>query len=154
MKGFDRIIVFLNARLAEELAAISQYVVNHELLDLWGYKKLADPLFGNAKQEMGHAERLIERLVFLEGKPIVTKLGPITIGDTVPTMLEADLAAEGKAIDGYNEGLKIAIELKDGGTHELLQDILEEEEAHHRYLEGELTKLKQLGLPNYLGTLA
>ncbi|MGD0281139.1 MAG: bacterioferritin [Dissulfurispiraceae bacterium] len=150
MKGNDKIIEHLNARLAEELTAINQYMVHAEMCDNWQYKRLDDMIQKRAIDEMKHAEKLIARILFLEGRPIVSKLEKLHIGAEVPNMHQNDHDAEVAAIKGYNESIRLAVEVGDNGTSELLKAILKDEEAHIDLIEAQLDQIKQVGLPNYL----
>ncbi len=150
MKGNDKIIEHLNARLAEELTAISQYMVHAEMCDNWMYKRLDDAIEKRAITEMKHAEKLIARILFLEGIPIVSNLNKMHIGDEVPKMHKNDHDAEEGAIRGYNDTIRLAVELQDNGTSELLKAILKDEEDHIDWIEAQLDQIKQVGLPNYL----
>ena len=150
MKGNDQLIESLNARLAEELTAINQYFVHAEMCENWNYKKLGDAIEKRAIAEMKHAEKLIERILFLEGKPIVSNLNEITIGSEVPEMHERDLGAEVGAVHNYNESIRLATEVGDNNTKVLLESILEEEEGHVDWLEAQLDQIKQIGIQNYL----
>jgi len=150
MKGNEKIIESLNTRLAEELTAISQYMVHAEICDNWNYKRLDDMIQKRAIAEMKHAEKLIARILFLEGRPIVSDLNKMHIGAEVPKMHENDHSAEVGAIKGYNESIRLAVELQDNGTSELLKAILKDEEDHIDWIEAQLDQIKQVGLPNYL----
>jgi bacterioferritin len=150
MKGNEKIIEHLNLRLAEELTAINQYMVHSEMCDNWGYERLHKTIEKRAIDEMKHAEKLISRILFLEGRPIVSDLNKIHIGAEVPKMHENDKSAEESAIKGYNESIKLAVEVGDNGSRELLEDILEEEEAHIDWVEAQLDQIKQMGPQNYL----
>jgi bacterioferritin len=150
MKGNEKIIEQLNARLADELAAISQYFVHAELCDNWRYSKLHEVIRKRSIAEMIHAEKLIERIIFLEGRPIVSKLGKMMIGDKVPKMHENDHGSEEIAIKGYNETIKLAAELGDNNTKVLLESILKEEEEHIDWIEAQQDQIKQMGVENYL----
>jgi len=150
MKGQERIIEALNARLAEELTAINQYFVHAEECEDWGYDKLSQAIKERAIQEMRHAERLIERVLFLEGKPIVSKLNPIRIGEDVPQVHQNDLEAEYEAVRAYNQTIKLAAELGDAATKVMLEEILRDEETHIDWLEAQLDQIRQMGLENYL----
>src|SRR5512143_2470408 len=107
MKGNDKIIATLNELLADELTAISQYMVHSEMCDNWGYDKLHKAIEAQAMDEMHHAEWLIGRIIFLEGTPIVSKLNPLKIGATVPNMIANDMEAELAAIHAYNAGIRL-----------------------------------------------
>ena len=150
MKGNDKIVKALNARLAEELTAINQYFVHAEMCDNWKYDRLHEVIKKRALLEMKHAEKLIERILFLEGQPIVSKLNPISIGAVVRDMHKNDLAAEMDAEKGYNETILLAAELKDAGTKDMLESILSDEEGHIDWLEAQFDQMKQVGIENYL----
>ncbi len=150
MKGNDRVIERLNALLADELTAINQYMVHSEMCANWGYGRLHEANEKRAIEEMKHAEKLIGRIIFLEGQPIVSKLNALHIGGDVPAQLKHDHDAEEGAIKAYNDSIRLALEAGDGGSRELLEDILEDEEEHIDWLETQLDQIKQLGLQNYL----
>ena len=150
MQGEARIIEELNARLTEELTAVNQYMVHAEMCGNWHYGRLADPVKKRAIVEMKHAEKLIERILFLEGRPQVSALNQINIGVQVPDMHKSDLFAEHGAVGAYNESIRIAIDLKDDGTRKLLEDILLDEEDHVDWLEAQLEQIEQTGRENYL----
>ncbi len=150
MKGNAKIIEHLNARLAEELTAINQYFVHGELCENWRYERLHEVIRKRAIDEMKHAERLIARIIFLEGIPVVSKLNKMHIGAVVDKMHQHDRAAEFSAIQGYNESIRVAVELGDNGTRELLESILRDEEEHIDWIEAQLDQIKQMGMPNYL----
>ena len=150
MKGNDRIIATLNELLADELTAISQYMVHSEMCDNWGYDRLHKAIEAQAIDEMRHAEWLIGRIIFLEGTPIVSKLNPMKIGAKVPDMIAYDEAAELGAIRAYNAGIRLAHEVDDQGTVELLTKILKMEEDHLDWNEAQRDQMAQMGLENYL----
>jgi bacterioferritin len=150
MKGNDKIIERLNVLLADELTAINQYMVHSEMCSNWGYERLHKKIEERAITEMRHAEHLIERLLFLEGRPIVSKLNDIHIGADVQAQLASDLQAEYTAVAEYNASVQMAIEANDGGTRELLEDILEDEEEHVDWLEAQRDQIEQIGIQNYL----
>ena len=150
MKGNEKIIEHLNMRLAEELTAINQYMVHSEMCDNWGYERLHKLIEKRAIDEMKHAEKLIARILFLDGRPIVNDLNKIQIGGEVPKMHDNDWAAENSAIKGYNESIALAVEIGDNGTRELLESILKEEEDHIDWLEAQIDQIKQMGAQNYL----
>ncbi|MGB4595626.1 MAG: bacterioferritin [Anaerolineaceae bacterium] len=152
MKGNAKVIETLNFLLADELAAINQYIVHSEMFANWGYEKLHQDTEKRAITEMKHAEKHIARILFLEGLPIVTELHPIHIGADVKLMFENDLAAEQGAVKAYNDGIQVCVTAKDNGTKELLDDILVDEENHLDYIETQLSQIEQLGLANYLTT--
>lgn len=150
MKGNDKVIATLNALLADELTAINQYMVHSEMCADWGYGNLHEAIEKRAIQEMKHAEMLIGRIIFLEGKPTVSQLNQINIGADVKVQLENDCAAEVDAVKVYNEGIKLARDLGDNGTRELLVSILTDEEDHLDWLETQLDQIAQMGIQNYL----
>jgi bacterioferritin len=150
MKGNKKLLEQLNARLAEELTAINQYMVHSEMCDDWGYGKLHKQIEKRAIDEMKHAEKLIGRILYLEGIPIVSDLNKIHIGAEVPKMHENDRQAEEGAIKNYNETIRLAAEVGDNGTREMLTAILKEEEEHIDTLEAQLDQIKQMGIQNYL----
>jgi bacterioferritin len=130
MKGNVKILATLNMLLADELTAISQYMVHSEMCDDWGYLKLHKAVEGRAIDEMKHAEKLIGRILFLEGSPTVSKINPMRIGASVEDQLTHDHEAEAGAVKNYNDAIKEAGDLGDHGTRDLLTAILKEEEAH------------------------
>ncbi len=150
MKGNEKVIKQLNARLADELTAINQYMVHAEMCENWGYGRLHEAIQKRAIDEMKHAEMLIARILFLEGQPTVSTLNKITIGDAVEKMHKNDWKAEETAIRDYNEDIRLAGELGDHGTRELLVSILKDEEKHIDWLEVQLDQIKQIGAQNYL----
>jgi len=150
MKGNKRIIENLNALLADELTAINQYMVQSEMCANWGYEKLHKAIEKRAIQEMKHAEKLIGRILFLEGSPTVNKLNKMEIGADVETQHKNGLAAEVGAVKAYNDGIRSAVEVGDNGTRDLLEAILKDEEEHIDWLEAQLDQIKQMGIQNYL----
>jgi len=151
MKGNEKILKTLNELLADELTAINQYMVESEMCANWGYEKLHEAIEHRAIEEMKHAEKLIGRLLFLEGVPIVSNLNKIKIGASVDVQLKNDHEAERMAIQVYNEGIKLAVEVGDNGTRDLLEEILEDEEEHIDWIEAQLDQIEQMGLQIYLG---
>jgi bacterioferritin len=151
MKGNEKILETLNALLADELTAINQYMVQSEMCSNWGYEKLHEVIEKRAIDEMKHAEKLIARVLFLEGRPVVNNLNKINIGGTVADQHENDRAAEEMAIRAYNDGIKLAVEVGDNGTRDLLEEILEDEEEHIDWIEAQLDQIGQMGLQVYLG---
>jgi bacterioferritin len=150
MKGNEQIITLLNELLADELTAINQYMVHSEMCANWGYQKLHEITEKRAIVEMKHAEKLIGRLLFLEGQPTVSQLNTIHIGQTVEAQLKRDLDAEADAIKSYNAGIRLCLETGDHGSRELIEDILEDEEEHLDWLEAQLDQVSQMSLQNYL----
>lgn len=152
MKGNAKILESLNALLADELTAISQYMVHSEMCANWGYGKLHEAVEKRALDEMRHAEKLIARIIFLEGRPVVSKLHPINIGAEVPSQLANDLEAELGAVKAYNEGIRLCVEQGDNGSRTLLDSILKDEEDHLDWLEAQRDQIEQMGLQDYLST--
>ncbi len=150
MKGDERIIESLNARLSDELAAINQYMVHAEMCEDWGYGRLHEAIEARAMQEMKHAEALIGRIIFLEGRPIVSNLGAIRIGADVETQIGNDWQAERDAIRDYNESIGLAVEVGDNGSKELFESILTEEEEHIDWIETQQDEIQHMGIQNYL----
>jgi len=153
MKGKPEIIEKLNFLLADELTAVNQYFVHAEECGDWGFEVLHETIEKRSIGEMKHAEKLISRILFLEGTPTVDKLNKMHIADSVPGMLENDRKAEVEAIKNYNEAIKLASELLDNGTKELLDGILKDEESHLDYIEEQLDQIEQMGLEHYLTTI-
>jgi bacterioferritin len=150
MKGNDKIIDKLNALLADELTAINQYMVHSEMCDNWGYERLHSKIEERAIMEMRHAEKLIARILFLEGKPTVSVLNKITIGPDVEAQFKSDWTAEHDAIQNYNAGVQLTVELSDNGTRALLESILTDEEDHIDWIEAQLDQISQMGIQKYL----
>jgi bacterioferritin len=150
MKGNPKILELLNERLAEELTAISMYMVHSEMCANWGYGKLHEAFEKQAIDEMKHAEMLIGRILFLEGTPSVSKLNRMNIAATVQDMVKADEAAETGAIKAYNATIAAAVELADNGTREMVAKILLDEERHVDWAEVQREQIAQMGLQNYL----
>ena len=150
MKGDEKIIETLNELLADELTAINQYMVQSEMCANWGYERLHKAVEKRAIDEMKHAEKLIGRIIFLEGSPSVSKLNEIHIGDDVESQHTNDRASETGAIRAYNDAIRLAVKVGDNGTRELLDSILKDEEEHIDWLEAQLDQIKQIGIQNYL----
>lgn len=150
MKGNEEILKRLNLRLADELTAINQYMVHAEMCDDWGYGKLHNEIEKRAIDEMKHAEKLIGRILFLDGIPVVSNYNKMHIGSTVELMHKNDGIFEEGAVKSYNDDIKFAAEIKDNGTKDMLQSILEDEEEHLNKLDEYLGQIEQMGLPVYL----
>ena len=150
MKGNEKILTALNQLLADELTAISQYMVHSEMCDNWGYGRLHKAIEKQAMDEMHHAEWVIQRIIFLEGAPIVAKLNPIQIGATVSDMIGNDGGAEFGAIRAYNAAIRLAHDVDDQGTVDLLTKILTMEEGHLDWAEAQQDQIKQMAIENYL----
>jgi bacterioferritin len=152
MKGNVQLIATLNALLADELTAVSQYMVHSEMCANWGYEKLHKHFEKRAIDEMKHAESLIGRILFLEGLPIVSKLTKLTIGSEIPKMLVNDLAHEMVAVKGYNAGIELAGKVADFATRELLEKILKDEDGHVDGIEEMQDQIGHMTLPLFLTT--
>ena len=152
MKGDDRLVKKLDELLSDELTAIMQYVVHAEMCANWGYQRLHQAVENRARQEMHHAEKLIARIIFLEGTPTVSRLNQIHVGADVPKQLQADLESEQQTVRMYNDGIHLADEANDAATRALLESILKEEDGHIDWLEEQLDQISQLGVPLYLST--
>jgi len=150
MKGKPEVIEQLSEMLAEELAAINQYTLHAEMCENWGYKKLAKVTKMESIGEMKHAEKIIERILFLEGMPKMGVLGKMMIGPDVKKQLENDLALEKSAVVNYNHAIDVCRKAGDNATADFLKDILKEEEGHVDALETQLGLIEQLGYENYL----
>ena len=144
------IIKTLNEVLTLELTAINQYFLHGEMCGDWGFTKLHNVIRAESIDEMKHAEKLIERILFLDGLPNVQRLGKITIGETVAEQFKLDLMLENKAIPILNAGIKQCRELGDNGTRALFEEILVDEERHVDWLEAQLELIRQIGIENYL----
>lgn len=150
MKGNQELLTVLNSLLADELTVINQYMVQSEMCANWGYRKLHKAIQKQAMDEMHHAEWLIERILFFEGSPTVSKLNPMKIGKTVSEMISSDTETEIKVVNEYNEAINLAHQTGDQGTVDLLTKILKEEEDHVDWAEIQHAQIEQMGLENYL----
>ena len=152
MKGEPKLIATLNGLLSDELTAVNQYMVHSEICDNWGYEKLHKMIEKRAIDEMKHAEKLIGRILFLEGVPIVSDLKKIFIGAEVPQMFTNDHEAESGAIASYNAAIVLAGEVKDYATRDILEAILRDEDAHIDSIEAVQDEIRQIGLPIFLSS--
>jgi bacterioferritin len=152
MKGNDKLIDTLNSLLSDELTAINQYMVHSEMCANWGYDKLHEHFEKRAIDEMKHAEKLIGRILFLEGTPVVSNLKKISIGADVPKQLANDHQAEFDAIKAYNEAIVLAGEVRDYATREVLEEILEDEDDHIDGIEELQDQISQMTLQIFLST--
>jgi len=150
MHGSEKVIKALNENLCAELTAIVQYMVQSEMCDNWGYKRLAGLTKKRAIEEMKHAEALIERIIFLDGVPAVTVPLKPQPGTDVKSQFEIDLKDELGAIKEYNDAIRLCREEGDNGTRELFEKNLHDEETHADYLETQLVTIEQIGIANYL----
>jgi bacterioferritin len=150
MKGKAEVLAVLAEMLKEELGAINQYILHSEMCENWGYKRLSELIKKQALGEMKHAEKLVERILFLEGMPKMDDLPKLNIGKDVKQQLENDLTLERMAVTGYNQSIKTSREAGDNATADFLKEILKDEEGHVDFLETQLGLIQQLGLQNYL----
>jgi bacterioferritin len=150
MKGNPAVIARLNEILTGELTAINQYFLHARMCKNWGYKHLAEHIYKESIDEMKHADKLVERILFLEGLPNLQKLDKLTIGESAVEILKNDLALEQQAIPRLNEAIKFCREQGDNGTEDMLTKMLVSEEEHTDWLESQLELVKQVGEAMYL----
>ncbi|HIF00855.1 MAG TPA: bacterioferritin [Planctomycetes bacterium] len=150
MKGNEKVIEALNAGLTIELTAINQYFIQSKMCKDWGFNKLAGHHYAESMEEMRHAELLIDRILFLEGVPEIARYDVIRVGSDVKEQLENDLKLENNAVETYNGGVKLAAELGDAGSKEIMERITVESEESVDWLESQLHLIKTLGLELYL----
>jgi len=150
MKGNKELLDVLNSLLADELTVVNQYMVQSEMCANWGYSKLHKAIRKQAMDEMRHAEWLIERIIFFEGSPTVSKLNAMKIGKTVSEMISNDEDTELKVVSEYNSAIQLARQVGDQGTVDLLTKIIKEEEGHVDWAEIQHEQINQMGLENYL----
>jgi len=150
VKGHDQVIQVLNDVLTAELTAINQYWIHARMCENWGYERLWKKVREESLGEMKHADRLVERILYLEGIPNLQKLGKVNVGQTVKEQFRLDLEVEKAAVKALNAGIETSRSLGDNGTRELLESILEGEEEHANWLEAQLTLIEQVGDANYL----
>lgn len=149
MKGHEKIIARLNHALFLELGAVNQYWLHYRLLDDWGYTLLAKKERAESIEEMQHADKLVERIIFLEGHPNLQEVAPLNIGENITEVLKSDLAGEYEARDAYKKSREICNELGDYVTMKLFEELLADEEGHIDFLETQLELLEQLGVEKY-----
>jgi bacterioferritin len=150
MKGDPKVIRFLNQVLKAELTAINQYFLHAEMCENWGYQRLAKLTKKESIEEMTHAEKLMERILYLDCTPNMTDYFKVNIGATVETQLKNDLQLEYDAVKRLNEGIKVCVAAGDNGSRDLAQKILDDEEHHIDWLEGQLHAISEMGIANYL----
>jgi bacterioferritin len=149
VKGETRVIEKLNEALFLELGAVNQYWVHYRLLEDWGHTRLAAKERAESIEEMHHADRLIERIIFLEGHPNAQRVAPLRIGQNIKEVLEADLAGEYEAQKAYTASREVCAELRDYVSKELFDELLKDEESHINFLEAQLRLLETIGVENY-----
>ena len=150
MRGDQKIIDLLNQVLKAELTSINQYFLHAEMCDNWGYYKLANKIKSESIEEMKHAEQCMERILYLDGTPNMSDYFKINIGKDVPAQLKNDLELEYDAVKRLNDGIRLATEVGDNGTRDLLVQILKNEEEHVDWIEAQLQNIQDVGLQNYL----
>ena len=150
MKGDPKVIQFLNQVLKAELTAINQYFLHAEMCENWGYQRLAKLIKKESIEEMTHAEKLMERILYLDGTPNMTDYFKINVGATVEAQIKNDLNLEYDAVKRLNEGIKLCMTAGDNGSRDLAQKILDDEEHHVDWLEAQLHAIGEMGIANYL----
>jgi bacterioferritin len=150
MKGDPKVIDFLNQVLKAELTAINQYFLHAEMCENWGYERLAKLIRKESIEEMQHAEKLMERILYLDGTPNMSDYFKINIGQTVEQQFKNDVQLEYDAVKRLNDGIQLCIAQNDGGSRELAEKILTDEEHHIDWLEAQLHAIEEMGYQNYL----
>ena len=150
MQGDPEIIEVLNEILTAELTAINQYFIHAKMRENWGFPKLAAVARKESIEEMEDADKIIERILYLDGVPNLQRYNPVLVGETVPEQLALELETETSAIERYNRAVALAVEKGDNGTRELLADRLVDEESHADWLESQLHVIDKIGVENYL----
>ncbi len=150
MKGQKEVIELLNEVLTGELTGINQYFIHAKLCQHWGYERLAQRNRAESIDEMKHADRIISRILYLDGIPNLQRLGKVNVGESVPEQFALDLALETEAIARLGNGVKLCTDLGDHGTRELLAELLVSEEEHADWLESQLHLIDELTVPHYL----
>jgi len=150
VQGDTEIIEMLNDVLSAELTAVNQYFAHAKMNENWGFSRLAAKIRDESIDEMKDAERIIERILYLDGIPNLQRLNSVRVGETVPEQLALDLELEKAAIARYNDAVELAVAKSDNGTRELMEAKLVGEEAHADWLESQLELIKQVGVENYL----
>jgi bacterioferritin len=150
MKGDAKVIALLNQVLKAELTAINQYFLHAEMCENWGYERMAKHTRKESIEEMTHAEKLMERILLLDGSPNMSDYFKINIGQTLADQLKNDLQLEYDAVKRLNSGIETCVNAGDNGSRELLEKILIDEEHHIDWLEGQLHAIREMGIQNYL----
>jgi bacterioferritin len=149
MKGDLKVIEFLNKALRHELTAVNQYWLHYRLLENWGLKDLAKKWRAESIEEMQHADKLIDRIIFLDGFPNMQILDPLHIGQTVPEVLDCDLKAEYSARALYEEAATYSHSVKDYVTRDIFESLMKDEESHIDFLETQIELIKRIGTELY-----
>lgn len=150
MKGDKQVIVHLNEALKKELGAINQYFLHSRIMDDWGMTKLAKHEYNESIEEMQHADKLITRILFLEGLPNLQEIAKLHIGEDVKEIMECDLKIELEGVAAYKEAVAHAESVQDFVSRDLFMEILKDEEGHVDYLETQLQMIKDMGVQNYI----
>ena len=150
MQGDPEIIEVLNEILTAELTAINQYFIHAKMCENWGFKRLAHKFYEESIDEMKDAEKLIDRILYLEGVPNLQRYNTVAVGETVPEQLELDRQTEVAAVERYNRGVALAVAKGDNGTRDLLESRLVDEESHLDWIETQLSVIADIGIQNYL----
>jgi len=150
MKGDPKVIAFLNQVLKAELTAINQYFLHAEMCENWGYERMAKLVRKESIEEMVHAEKLMERIIYLDGTPNMSDYFKINIGATLELQILNDLQLEYDAVKRLNDGIKLCVAQGDNGSRELAETILSDEEHHIDWLEAQLHAISEMGIQNYL----
>ena len=150
MQGDPKVIDALNDALTIELTAINQYFCQAKMCKNWGFQKLGEKHYHESLGEMKHADMLIDRILFLEGTPEIARYDVIKVGNNVREQFENDLVLETRGVKTYNDAIQLCLQVKDGGSRELMERILVESEEHVDWLETQLFIIDQIGLDKYL----
>jgi bacterioferritin len=150
VKGHPQVIDLLNDVLTTELTAINEYFLHARVAENWGYERIGRKIYEESIGEMKHADKLVKRILFLEGLPNLQRLAKVNVGESIPEMLRLDLALEVGSQKRLNEGIELCRSLADNGSREVLERILEDTEEHIDWIEAQLELMKQVGETNYL----
>jgi len=150
MQGHARVLEVLSQVLRNELTAVNQYFLHSRMCENWGYQALAAQAYGEALEEMKHADEVLKRILFLDGTPNMQRYMKINVGSTVPDQHQYDLSVERDAVARLNRGIELCRDKGDNGSRMLLEKILREEEEHIDWLEAQLQQIQDVGLQNYL----
>jgi bacterioferritin len=150
MQGDPKIIELLNVVLTNELTAINQYFIHYKMCANWGYERMAAEKKKESIEEMGDADKVIDRILYLDGIPNMQRMNPVMVGESVPEMHQLDLQLETNAVKTLNAGINLCREIGDNGTRVLLEEILQGEEHAIDWLEAQLDLIKQVGTQGYL----